>query len=320
MSFLPVLIISLILLAITILLAIADRLLVNYGECKITVKQEDESTEFVVQGGDFLHTELSGHGVKITTSCGGKASCGYCKCRVTSGGGRLLPTEEVFMDREEKLAGMRLACQVKVKEDLSILIPDFLTTVRGIVAKKSYDPKLRWSFIKDGYEDYVPEKRNTKLSSHDEEKVGIIIDEYEGIEGSGALVPVLQRINTDYNYLPEPVLRYTSKRLKIPVSEIYRLATFYNAFSLKPKGKNIIKVCLGTSCYVKGGKNVLSSIQKKLGIKVGENTEDLNFTLETVSCIGCCGQSPVISINDDIHGYFKQNMVDEVLHQYTKEG
>ena len=319
MSFLPVLIISLILLVVTIILAIADRLLVTYGECKITVSQEDEENEFTVQGGGFLHTELSNNGVKITTSCGGKASCGYCKCQVTKGGGSLLPTEEVFMNREEKNSGMRLACQVKVKEDLAILIPDFLTTVKGIVANKSYDPKLNWRFIKDGYEDFIPEKRNVKLASHDEEKVGIIIDEYEDIEGSGALVPVLQRINADYNYLPEPVLRYTSKRLKIPVNDIYRLATFYNAFSLKPKGKNIIKVCMGTSCYVKGGKNVLSTMQKKLGIKVGENTEDLNFSLETVSCIGCCGQSPVISINDDIHGYFKQNMVDEVLHQYSKE-
>jgi len=317
MSFVPVLIISLILLAVTILLAIADHLLVNYGECKITVKQEDETTEFVVQGGGFLHTELSAHGVKITTSCGGKASCGYCKCQVTSGGGSILPTEEVFMDREEKLAGIRLACQVKVKEDLEVLIPDFLTTVKGIVAKKSYDPKLNWNFIKDGYEDFVPEKQSVKLSADEKNTITSILDEYE--DSASTLVPILQRFTSEYNYLPEPVLRYTSKRLGIPINEIYRLATFYNAFSLKPKGKNIIKVCLGTSCYVKGGKEVLSALQSKLGIKVGENTEDLNFSLETVSCIGCCGQSPVISINNDIYGYFRKNMIDEVLHQYVKE-
>lgn len=315
MSFLPVLIISLILLAITILLAIADRLLVNYGECKITVSQEDEATEFVVQGGGFLHTELSGHGVKITASCGGKASCGYCKCQVTSGGGSILPTEEVFMDREEKLSGMRLACQVKVKEDLEILIPDFLTTVKGIVAKKSYDSKLRWNFIKDGYEDYVPEKPQLKLASKDEEQVGKIIDEYAEMKGS--IIPILQRINSIYNYLPEPALRYTAKRLKTPISELHRLATFYNAFSLAPKGKNIIKVCMGTACYVKGSGSILEGMEKKLGVGVGENTEDLNFTLETVSCIGCCGQSPVISINDNIHGYFDSKMIDEVLHEYS---
>ena len=315
MSFVPVLIISLILLAVTILLAIADRLLVNYGECKITVSQEDEAKEFVVQGGGFLHSELISNNVKITTSCGGKASCGYCKCQVTSGGGAILPTEEIFMDREEKLAGMRLACQVKVKEDLEILIPDFLTTVRGIVAKKSYDPKLKWSFIKDGYEDYAPEKRKVKLASKDEEQVGKIIDEYAEIKGS--VIPVLQRINSVYNYLPEPALRYTAKRLKIPISELHRLATFYNAFSLSPKGRNIIKVCMGTACYVKGGGRILESMENKLGVSVGENTEDLNFTLETVSCIGCCGQSPVISINDNIYGYFNSKMIDEVLHEYS---
>ena len=101
MSFIPVLIISLILLVITILLSIADRLLVNYGECKITVHQEDEAKEFTVEGGSFLLTDLSAHNINITSSCAGKASCGYCKVRLLSGGGEIRPTEEIFMIREE---------------------------------------------------------------------------------------------------------------------------------------------------------------------------------------------------------------------------
>ena len=313
MSFVPVIIINLILLVITILLAIADRLLVTYGECKITVHQEDEAKEFTVRGGSYLLTNLTENKIKITSSCAGKASCGYCKVWL-KGGGPILPTEEIFMSRKEKLSGMRLACQVKVKEDLDIYIPDFLTTVKSIVKNKTYDPKLRWQFIMAGRDDGIGEKAKAKLNRKDREKVYEIIEEYRDV--SGSIVPVLQRIDSTFNYLPEPVLRYTAKALDRPVSELYRIATFYNAFSLEPKGKNIIRVCMGTSCYVKGGKRILQSVKNKLGIKVGEHTKDLKFGLETVSCIGCCGQSPVISVNDEIYGYFKVNMIDDVLHKY----
>ncbi len=315
MSFIPVLIISLILLVVTILLSIADRLLVNYGECKITVHQEDEAKEFVVEGGSFLLTDLSAHNINITSSCAGKASCGYCKVRLLSGGGEILPTEEIFMSREENRSGMRLACQVKVKEDLEVFIPDFLSTVRNIVKNKKYDPKLRWKFIKDGRDGFASEAALTKIAPDDKEKVHEILEEYRDVPGS--IVPILQRIDTTFRYLPEPVLRMTSKAIDMPLSEIYRVATFYNAFSLIPKGKNIIKVCMGTSCYVKGGSKILESLERKLGVKVGGSTEDMNFCLETVSCIGCCGQSPVIAVNGEIYGYFKLGMIDDVLHQFS---
>ena len=141
-----------------------------------------------------------------------------------------------------------------------------------------------------------------------------IVEEYKGMPG--AVVPCLQRIDEKFNYLPEPVLRHTAKAMDWPMSEVYRLATFYNAFSLEPRGKNIIKVCMGTSCYVKGGRRILQSMQNKLGIKVGQHTEDLRFSLDTVSCIGCCGQSPVISVNNAIYGYFNVNMIDDVLHKH----
>ncbi|NIA16894.1 MAG: 2Fe-2S iron-sulfur cluster binding domain-containing protein [Planctomycetes bacterium] len=314
MSFVPVIIINLILLIITILLAIADKLLVSYGQCKITVRQDEDVKEFTVQGGNHLLSSLIENNISITSSCAGKASCGYCKVRL-KGGGSILPTEEIFMSREEKLAGMRLACQVKVKEDLDIYIPDFLTTVKGIVKNKTYDPKLRWKFIKTGQESSAIERADVKLARNTREKVEEIIEEYKGVPG--AVVPVLQRISGTFNYLPEPVLRYTAKVMDKPMSELYRLATFYNAFSLEPRGKVIVKVCLGTACYVKGGSRILDTVRRKLGLQDGNTTKDLKFSTEIVSCIGCCGQSPVISVDGDIYGYLKPGMIDNILERYS---
>jgi len=136
-----------VLVALAILLIVAQRILVTYGECKIKVIQEDGSKEFTVQGGDYLLNCLSANKVNISSSCGGKAICGYCKVRVLKGGGPILPTEEPFMTREEKLAGMRLSCQVKVKNDIEVFIPDYLTTVMDIVKNRKYDPKRKWRFI-----------------------------------------------------------------------------------------------------------------------------------------------------------------------------
>ena len=102
------------------------------------------------------------------------------------------------------------------------------------------------------------------------------------------------------------------------MSELYRIATFYNAFSLEPRGQNIVKVCMGTACYVKGGEKLLQKVQRTLGLPDGDTTtKDMKFTVETVSCIGCCGQSPVISVNDDIYGYLKPSMIDNILNRYS---
>ena len=144
MSFMAVLIMNIILLIITVILAIADRLLVNYGTCTITVDEEGKKQDFQVEGGDTLLTYLTEKGIEINSSCGGKGSCGYCKCVVKSGGGMILPTEELFMSRQEKEEGMRLACQVKVKEDMEILIPDFLSIIRQMILGKKFDPNKRW--------------------------------------------------------------------------------------------------------------------------------------------------------------------------------
>ena len=316
MIFVPVLIITLILLVITVLLFIADKLLVSYGECKITVRQDDEVREFTVTGGGALHTNLIQNNISITASCAGKASCGYCKVQLGSGGGPILPTEEIFMNREEKLKGMRLACQVKVKEDMEIIIPDFLETVKGIVKKKSYDPKLRWNFIRLGRDDMASQNAMTKLEHDEQEKLDEIIAEYEGIPG--ATVPILQEINTGFGYLPEPVLRYTAKAIDRPVSELYRIATFYNAFSLTPRGKYLINICLGTACHVKGAADILATFERELGITKGQTTEDNFFTLDAVMCLGCCGLAPVLKINEDIHGMVTKRDVPKLIKKYRE--
>ncbi|MBN1411583.1 MAG: 2Fe-2S iron-sulfur cluster binding domain-containing protein [Spirochaetales bacterium] len=143
-NFMPVLVMNGILFVITILLVIADRLLITYGKCRVTVRQDDKVDEFVVDGGNTLLNALIENHVEISSSCGGKGSCGYCKIRVTKGGGQILPTEEIFMSTREKRENMRLACQVKVKEDMEAAIPDFLSVVREIVVQKKFDPKKRW--------------------------------------------------------------------------------------------------------------------------------------------------------------------------------
>lgn len=144
MNFMPIVLMNVILLAITVLLAVANRLLLSYGRCKVTLQKGGESEQFEVQGGESLLSSLIAHKVDISSSCGGKGSCGYCKVKVLEGGGQILPTETLFMSRQEVREGMRLACQVKIKNDIAISIPDFLTVVRQMVRGKKFDPRKRW--------------------------------------------------------------------------------------------------------------------------------------------------------------------------------
>lgn len=144
MSFLPIVVMNLILLIITILLIIADRLLVNYGTCKITVDNDGEESSIEVEGGQPLLSYLVDAGVEVSSSCGGKGTCGYCKVQVPEGGGQILPTEEIFMSRAEIAKDMRLACQLKVKNDVKIVIPNYLEIVREMVVNKNFDTKKKW--------------------------------------------------------------------------------------------------------------------------------------------------------------------------------
>jgi NADH:ubiquinone oxidoreductase subunit E len=121
-------------------------------------------------------------------------------------------------------------------------------------------------------------------------------------KNNGILIHALQQIQEDNGYLPEDVLRHLSKKLNIPLSEIYSVASFYKMFHFKPRGKRVVKVCLGTACYVRGSKKVLTALENEFHVRSGETTEDLAMTLETVGCVGCCGLAPVTTINDDVVG------------------
>ena len=144
MNYIPILVMNGLLLIITVLLLIADKLLVSYGECKISVLEGDEAKEIIVDGGINLLTALNDNGFNVSNSCGGKGSCGYCKVQVPEGGRHILPTEEIWMSRQEKLDNMRLACQVKIKNDITIEIPDFLTVVHQMVLSKNFDANKKW--------------------------------------------------------------------------------------------------------------------------------------------------------------------------------
>lgn len=142
-----------------------------------------------------------------------------------------------------------------------------------------------------------------------------ILEKYQGMKG--ALIPVLQEAQDAYGYLSKEVIEHIGEHLDIPVSQIYGVVTFYSQFHLNPRGRNIIRVCQGTACHVRGGKAILEAVQKQLNIKAGQTTPDLRFTLETVACIGACGLAPVMMVNDDTHGRLTQDLIPEILAKYS---
>ncbi len=131
------------------------------------------------------------------------------------------------------------------------------------------------------------------------------------------LIPVLQDINSRFNYLPPPVLQYVSHRLHISLAHILRVATFYAFFSLEPRGKHTVSVCMGTACHVRGGERILEKLEEELGIKHGQTTENKKFTLEMVRCIGCCALSPVIRVDDRVYSKVRYNTVMDTLMKYS---
>ena len=133
---------------------------------------------------------------------------------------------------------------------------------------------------------------------------------------AGALMPVLQKAQDVYGYLPQEVLEAIASELNIPVAEVFGVVTFYAQFHLTPRGKNIIRICQGTACHVRGAKTILEAVSKHLGVKAGETTPDLNFTIETVACLGACGLAPVMMINDNTHGRLTPADIPGILDSY----
>ena len=134
----------------------------------------------------------------------------------------------------------------------------------------------------------------------------------------GALMPILQKAQDIYGYLPIEVQKIISDKLSIPLEKIYGVVTFYSQFSLAPKGEYKISVCLGTACYVKGSADIYNKLVEKLGIEGGECTSDGKFSLEACRCIGACGLAPVLTVNDDVYGRLTVDDVDGIIAKYSE--
>ncbi len=148
------------------------------------------------------------------------------------------------------------------------------------------------------------------------QKVDEIVGRYNSEKES--LIQVLQDISSEYHYLPESCLRRLTEKLNVPLSEVFSVATFYKTFSLEPRGKHLIHVCLGTACHVRGAPQILSRIERKLSIKAGQTSRDLMFTLETVKCLGACALGPLVVVNGEYHGQMTQAKVDRLLDRYAQ--
>lgn len=133
------------------------------------------------------------------------------------------------------------------------------------------------------------------------------------------LVPILQDIQEEYNYLPEEAMRLAAEKLGIPLRDMYGVASFYRAFSFTPKGKHIITVCLGTACHVRGSARIVDALSKELGLKPGETTEDLWFTLETVNCLGCCAIGPIVVVDGEYYGEMTTGKALQLIKSIEKE-
>lgn len=144
-----------------------------------------------------------------------------------------------------------------------------------------------------------------------------IIEKYRYDESG--IIGILYEIQMRERYLPEDALKYVCEKLDIPKSQIYHIATFFKAFSLVPRGKHNITVCLGTACHVRGAQNIVDNLERDLKIKAGQTTKDKKFTLETVNCLGCCAIGPVVVVDDVYHGHVTTSSVREIIKEYSEK-
>ena len=151
-----------------------------------------------------------------------------------------------------------------------------------------------------------------------EEKLDEILSRYRGRKEE--LIPLLQEAQEEFRYLPSEVMLKIAKFLRVPESTVYGVITFYSQFKMVPSGRNIIRVCRGTACHVRGGARILRDVERRLGIKAGETTEDMEYTLETVACIGACALAPTMTIEKETHGKVNTKKVAEVFGDRSKAG
>jgi NADH-quinone oxidoreductase subunit E len=152
----------------------------------------------------------------------------------------------------------------------------------------------------------------------DTEKTNVqsIIDKHQGLRKN--LIAILLDVQESFNYLPPEALRHVAKALGMSLIDVCGVATFYRAFSLKPRGKHMCLVCLGTACHVRGGPKILEEIERKLDVPAGETTKDGQFTLETVACLGCCAIGPVVVVDGEYHGHATIRKIGPILSKYQK--
>ena len=149
------------------------------------------------------------------------------------------------------------------------------------------------------------------MKQTDQEKIDGFVAKYGA--GRGALIQVLQDMMGEFKYLPREALEYLSGKLNVPMSTTFHVATFYNAFSLTPKGKHIVNVCMGTACHVRGAKSILDKFERELGIKAGSTTLDGEYSLDTVACLGACALGPIVTLDEETTGHMNLSKVDKML-------
>ena len=145
-------------------------------------------------------------------------------------------------------------------------------------------------------------------------EIDVIIRRYQG--KSSSILAILQDIQAKEKYLPKEILEQVSAKMQIPMASIFRLATFYNALSIKPRGRHKIDVCLGTACHVRGGNKIIDKLKRDLGVAVGETTKDKRFTLESVRCVGCCSLGPVAVIDGNVFGRLTQDKMPSLIKEF----
>ena len=150
----------------------------------------------------------------------------------------------------------------------------------------------------------------------EEELLTDILSSYKG--GRGELIYILQEVQDNLGYLPEKLLIEVAKFIGMPESHVYSVASFYAQFRLLPLGRNRITICRGTACHIRGAPQILKEISKKIGLKEGETTDDLEYTLETVACIGCCALAPCMKINNDVHGEMTSEKAKSLFHSHSE--
>ena len=164
--------------------------------------------------------------------------------------------------------------------------------------------------MKTEYDELLKDFTTEQVAKLDE-----IIDRYQG--KPGGLIPVLEEAQVALEFLPVSVQKRIAKGLNLPLSRVYGVVTFYSFFTMTPRGRHTVRVCLGTACYVRGGKAIAETLEKTFGIQEGETTPDRRFTYESVRCLGACGLGPVVVIDEEVHGRMKPSKIKDILNQYA---